>query len=463
MSTPDAPITDDPESLRIRPARNPSVLLIFLAIVVSAAAVVGGWTLYKRPSRAFVLYHDAIPDWVVKRSRAGAPSPEITEKLRRAAAKWPALADALVRVDAVYPDADAVDREVKAANDAARATGLPFFIDVQRIRDKPALLTYEAAGAIEWRAGEKSTTVLRLRRLDRLNIEMGLFGETPFGGEPRVLLDRVEAALVRDLPIAWGKAPDAVPSEIRAAALARLRKLLEAQIGPAITTAVERLAAREALFETMRKRLHDGTVRMEKPERFVYGDAWFEDMRQYAELSNPGGPLLLDTDLRAVWTADEALREKDVASALAAALDLLSLGTEAHEVRHAVGEKDATVPAPLAAMLADDPPFAQLAERELRAYLGEMHDAPAPVCLAIVEAVQGIWGPHASRTPHFFARRVILAALADKIGVPTTDGADPIALMDRLCDEPDAAMRERTAAVWQALYGAPFVPATRGR
>ena len=457
-------LSDDLDAIGTRPARSPTLLVILAVIVVGGGGIVGGYTLYKRPSRAFVLFHDAIPDWVVHRSRSpSAPVPAVTEKLRAAAAKWPEVAAALLRVDAAYPDADAVEREVQAVNAAAQAAQLPYFVDVQRIRDRPVLLTYEAAGRFEWRAGDRKTTALRLRRLDRLNVEMGLFGETPFGGEPRVLLDRIEAALLRDLPIAYGKAPDAGDSPIRAAALLRLRKLLDAKVGPAMQAAAERLARREALFESMRKRLHDGTVQMERPERFVFGDAWFDDMRQYTSLTNPGGPLILDTDLREVWTADEALRDKDVAAALQAALDLMSLGTEAHEVRHAVGEKDEKVPAPLAARLADDPPFAQLAEREVRAYLGEMHDADMPVCMAVIEAVQGIWGPHASRTPHFFARRVILASLVASLGWGVEIDADPIALMNRLCDEPDAALREHVAAAWKELYGAPLVPATRGQ
>src|SRR5262249_38220413 len=140
-----------------------------------------------------------------------------------------------------------------------------------------------------------------IRRLDQLNIEMGLYGETD-RSQPLVYLDRVEARLASELPAAFAGAPPG--DEAERAVLVQVRRVLEGTVGAApLAAAVAQLAERDRLFETMRTRLHGEATVVVHPERFVFGEAWADELAPYARFSHPGGPLVLDTDLRAVVRA----------------------------------------------------------------------------------------------------------------------------------------------------------------
>ena len=89
-------------------------------------------------------------------------------------------------------------RRGKSVNRALAAARLPYFVDVQRVNGQPIALSYELVARVPWRIGARTVDVLRLRRLDTLNIELGLYGATD-EGLPVVLLDRIEAALAGDV------------------------------------------------------------------------------------------------------------------------------------------------------------------------------------------------------------------------------------------------------------------------
>ena len=67
--------------------------------------------------------------------------------------------------------------------------------------------------------------------------------------------------------------------------------------------------------------------------------------------------------------------------------------------------------------------------------------------------------PNARRTPHYFARRVILSALSARADLDE----DPLALLNALCDQPDATLRSAVEKTWKDLYGADLVAAARKR
>jgi hypothetical protein len=99
--------------------------------------------------------------------------------------------------------------------------------------------------------------------------------------------------------------------------------------------------------------------------------------------------------------------------------------------------------------------FIGLADAELRAYLGEMHDTGSTACWVLAKMLRGVFGSYASRTPHFYATVTILQQLD-----PVADRA-PDARLNLLCELPDAELRARAAAAWQKLYGAALLPAQR--
>jgi hypothetical protein len=313
---------------------------------------------------------------------------------------------------------------------------------------------------VPWRIGTRSVEVLRLRRLDTMNVELALFGETE-KGLPVVFLDRIEASLARELPIAFGHgdAQEGWPhNDFDVAALARLRPILLDRIGAAVEQAAQQLHRRDTLLEAMRARFHGGRVHLNYPDGFVLGEAWFRDMAPLARLDRPGGPLVLDTDLKQVARADEALRSGATAQALAAAVDLMALSTEAHETRHALDDADTLGPPPpalFASMQHSEFQFVGLADQELRAYLGELHDSPAPACLSLAKMMRGLYGQGARRNPHFYATWTIVHEL------DRDPDRKPNDILDDLCGLPDGELRQRAATAWENLYRSPYVPGKR--
>lgn len=442
-------------------------ILLGLAAVLSITGVGAYLKLRARPEPARELYRKALPAWQAARFRPdlGGPDSKEARALLAAAAPWPGLRTELARLDAVWPDDTAVRAAAEATNRAAQAAGLGYFIDVQNIRQRPILLTYEVAHRAQWQAGERKIELLRLRRLDSLNVELAMLGETQ-GAQPRVLLDRIEASLARELPLmypAGGKpapsSPNYPTNEVDLAALARLRAYLESKIGAGeLAQTVEKLRARDELLESMRARFHRGSVQFSRPDGFVLGEAWVESMEPYTRLDRPGGPLMLDTDLRHVARADEELRDGTTAETLRRAIEHLAAITDVHEVRHAL---DVEPPPPPAALLAlfpsQDDRFPRMAGLEMRAYLAEMHHGAPPPCVIAAKLVRTVYGAGARRTPHFFAGFLILRELTTPATAEGTESQiPPIEQLTTLCGLPEATLRSRAGGLWQKLYGQPL-------
>jgi hypothetical protein len=363
-------------------------------------------------------------------------------------------------MDRAWPKDAEVRAAGKSVNRALATARLPYFVDIQRVGSQPIALSYELVTRVPWRIGARTVDVLRLRRLDELNIELGMYGATD-EGLPVVLVDRIESVLANTLPAMYG-----LEGEMRRhlndfdrAALVRERRLLEARVGAGLGAAAADLAERDRLLEVMRTRLHGGELQFDPPDGFVLGEPWLSNLEQYARFDRPGGPLLFDTDLHAVVRADEKLRTGANAQVLAAAVDVLASATEAHEARHALDEVNPDGPPPPTALFEvmgeSSAQFVGMADAELRAYLGELHDTGSAACWVVSKMLRGVYGRGARRTPHFFATLTILRQLD-----PEPD-REPAARLALLCDMPDAELRLRVAAAWQKLYGAAMLPGVR--
>jgi hypothetical protein len=431
------------------------------AIVAAAATGIGAYVwLRPKSDPTLEMMRSAFPAWQAARGRRGSePGGPAAQALFAQARGWPQLASAFATLDRVWPDQDGVSGALKTVNQALANAGLPYFINAYSIGERPFVLSYRLVARVAWRIGPRSVDVLRLQRLDTLNIELGLLGSTE-AGLPVVMLDRLEAMLAKDLPVMYGRSaePRSDRNAFDRAALDRLRAALEARLGPGLADAAAALAERDRLVEQMRSRLHGGDVQLALPDGFVLGEAWLASLEPEARLSRPGGPLVLDTDLRAVARADQKLREGDIARVLRAAVDLMALTTEAHEARHALDETDPVGPPPPAlfeAMPDSSTPMIAMADSELRAILGELHDSALPVCPTLAMASLNVYSRWARRNPHYFATLVILRKLD-----PDSD-LEPAEQLAMLCAVPDAELRRRLAAAWQSLYGAPMPPGLR--
>ena len=457
----------------LRPSRR-RLWLALLGLSLLGAAIYGVTYLRSRPDPIRTLFAQGLPKYQVGRQAGFMPAggPEL-QAMQATLRRHPEVVAGLGRLDAAYPDAEAIRGAGEGLSDALFAARLPYYLDPQGVKQTTILLSYAVVSQATWQAGGRSVLLRRLSRLDHLNVEMGLLGQTA-RGRPIVFMDRIEASAIRDLLDAAGLQQVAKSrrqlTAADQAALYELRRVLAARAGEAaIDALVAALAERDEAIETMRKRLHGGQLSISKPESFVYEDAWFDTLWPATSLSRPGGPLILDTDLRSVEFANAKLASGDSQRTIKTVLDALALGTEAHELRHALDDEEETgaagetpsaaprpVPPGLLALTGNDERFAAKAEHELRAYLGELHDSPAPPCLTLVGSVRLVRGRYVRPTPHFFAHAFLLTRLG---GDETL--ADPVALIHRLCAEPESTLRGRVAALWREIYGSDLVAATR--
>ena len=94
---------------------------------------------------------------------------------------------------------------------------------------------------------------------------------------------------------------------------------------------------------------------------------------------------------------------------------MLASATEAHEARHALDEVNPDGPPPPTALFEvmgeSSAQFVGMADAELRAYLGELHDTGSGRCWVVAKMLRGVYGRGARRTPHFFATLTILRQL----------------------------------------------------
>jgi hypothetical protein len=449
----------DPENLRQRGA-----LSRWLVPVTVTAALAGlGFHLVLRPrvDPARHLIAKVLPAWEAVRGRSGtyAGGPWGRD-LVAGARRWPAVATALETLDRVWPEEAPVRDAVRGLNGALAGAALPYAIDVWMVNGRPILLTHTLLARVPWRIGDRTVDVLRLRRLDELNVELGLLGATT-EGLPAVMVDRVEAELTRDVRAMFGKHEETTrpaSDDFDAAVLARQRAWLEARTGPGFARAGAGLIERDRLLEQMRARLNGGSLMLLPPDGFFLGEAWLAKLEPLSDLTREGGRKVLAEDLASVARADEALRGGETAQALAAAAELLALSTEAHEARHALDEAAPVGPPPpqlFQVMEGASTPMVGAADKELRAILGELHDAPAPACLTLARVMRMVYGKGARATPHHFATLAILGQVDRD---PTREPAQRLAA---LCAIDDAELRRRVADAWQNLYRAPMPAAQR--
>lgn len=165
--------------------------------------------------------------------------------------------------------------------------------------------------------------------------------------------------------------------------------------------------------------------------------------------------MVFASDLREVQEADRALDKPDLRQVVAQLVALEAEAVEAHEARHAFEEAPMPTPTQLRELFRGETKILDMAEAELRAFLGEMHDSPAPPCLTLLQLLRQTFGATARPTPHFFAGYALFGVLASAPKEP------PVDLIRRLCALPEAEARAQAVQAWKKLYGMDFRPAVR--
>jgi len=433
-------------------------------LAAALVALTGGGTaayLLRRPrplpDPALTLMRKTLPRWQLARAgRGGDGHPAgANSDLVAGARRWPALAAAFEALDRDWPAEAPVRAAAASANRALADAGLPYFASVWMVYDRPYVLSHALVARVSWHIGARPIDVLRLQRLDDIGIDFAFDGVTQ-GGLPVVMLDRVEATLARELPAMYAAARELRSSDFNdfdRAVLARGRSFLEARLGPGFARAALALRERNRLLEEMRTRFHGDEVKLAVPEQLVLGDDWLDDLKPSTRLDHPGGPLFLDTDLKALAQADRALRDQPSTEAFRGAVEVSVLTIEAHEARHAAEASDRAAPPPPAlfeVMPDSSTRMIGWADSELQAFLGELHDAPVPACVNLGRMMRSAYGAFARREPHFYA---ILAVLK-QLGADTEQ--DPAQQLAALCAVSDGELRKSVAAIWRRLYGAPL-------
>ncbi len=372
----------------------------------------------------------------------------------------PALAEHVLAVGAAYPDRAAVTAAAAALDQALATAGVPVLIDVQPWQDTTLLLAYEVVAKHRWRMGDKTLPVVRVHRLDHTNIEPAWLGHA--GREaPLVLLDKLELELLDNVRAQRATDGNVVDAAVRTS----WRALAERATDPTtLQRAIDALARRDELHKKLEDSFQSKRVHVPYPERLLLGEAYFERLSPYADPQRSGGPLFMRTDLKALRAADRELGDDVVLRALHALRDLEASATEAHEVHHAVhGTLDpSAVPADVMEALGDDDlQFGVAADGELRAYLGELHDAEAPPCLALGRIARILAGARSPRTPHHYAARVVFKHLGGGEWLTSTSAV--AGAVAQLCALDDAALRKKAADAWTAIYREPMPAVSRAR
>lgn len=446
------------------PRRSKKPLVFLLALVLAGGVT---WKVLHPPPKPEpperTLFRKQLVTWVIAQARHDLSAPDALATCVTAAQPWPEVAKAIEALPAAWNDRDALHAATKNLNRAARASGLAFWVDPQFPDGNPILTTYEvlrrSTWVIEAELPPNVVEVIQVRRLDTLNLVLGLLGHAG-GDQPAVLRDRVEMAVLDKLRVD----PEDRPNEVDDAAAQLWRDRLTPLVGAAgLAEADRRVNERERLARAMEKRLKGGKIHVARPERLVFGDSYFENLEPYTSNTRRGGPLILASDLRALRRADEALDDSEGLRALLQIIELESEIVEAHEARHELDPREVETPELLQHLVGeDDLRFGKMAERELRAFIGQLHDARPPACLSVVSLAQLARGRHSQSTPHFFAAHALLSTLGQLDGERGLDEDQVIEVMKTLCGLPDDELRKRAAAASETLYGEPLKPAVVG-
>lgn len=392
-------------------------------------------------------------------------------------------------------DAEATKESARAALDGVLAASgaldallakqhVPYFIDTDVLRGPnkitPLLLSFYVEREDEAIAADQHVRVLRLWRLDQLNMnQSGLLGYTrPRTQAALVLLDQVESHLVQYLLPAAGEGeevemidPESLDPELtwqkdfQRGAGDVVRRVYGTSQDPAVASLGKLLARRRALVRRWASQLVGLGLVFRVPQRLVPEADYSADLR----VKIPRAELIEWDELH------DTLLSRSNEAVFVKLRDRYAETVERHEVQHRLdyARGFTPVPAPLAEVLGLqnplDAPEGGMAARsrdEMSAHLAELTRVTPDSALDILLLSRFLMDRTQWGTPYHVAALVIFTELANELGL---NAGGPLVLRGRVRRERVATLtleitskppNEVAAAakkIWERLYGEPLL------
>ena len=511
-----AAVQAPPEPARLRPGPPWATLLLLCALAGLAVGIASRLAPDLSDDRVGVgrTLGDGLAEWVVRINRwsrlrhEGRPAPARAEAFgeaqrvrnglfeRLAARERPGalreglegLTTAMEALLGGQVGRDAAMSRLYAAlrvlNRRLQAAGLDLFVDASVLvrgedsRTLASLFVYEVRARRRVRAGDAVEEVVRVRRLDHLNLERAALGYASPELEAAVVrLDQLEGSLVRRSgPALANMAPmplfhpeDRDPeSAWQSAVRERAGRLgrqawdgtLPAEV-PRLRRLGRLLARRQELVSGWQSRLRREGIVLQAPDGLALGERYLPTVRRRL-------PAHEVDDLRAL---QDELERAEHRALFAQMLRRWAGEVEAHEVQHRLDFRRGEafpVPEPLRPETAGGPPsrFLDATRHELSAILASLaRAAPSLVPLHLTELASLVVHRGSRRTPHGRAAAWILAGLVRELGLvhqPLPERAprsyEAGQLFLAVSEEESARVREAAATLWRRWFEAELLP-----
>ncbi len=383
---------------------------------------------------------------------------------------------------------DAFDTAAQALNRNLEQAGQPYFVAADTMNlgegEVPTLLSFYVQERGQYTSGGKPISVLRLWRLDQLNLSHALLGYPKASAQHAfILLDQIEQDLITQL--------------LPAVAPGALMSLTDEDLGPSLKTwevelqrrgaeilrthfkaatpeersDAERvgtlLAKRRALLLRWKESLSGLNMTLRTPRRLVPEADYVSQL----ELRVPR------KDLRDWEAIHDELLSPEVLAAFERIRESYARSVERHEVQHRIdyGRGRFVVPELLARRLhLEDRMGHDLYSRpmraatELSAYLAEIADHPSPV-LPLVAMTRLLFLDQTAGSAHGFAALVAFEGTAQGLGIDTEarwGRSIPREKLARLlydvCEQKPDAIRRAARKAYEQAFGEPLPKVERG-
>lgn len=366
-----------------------------------------------------------------------------------------------------------------ALNKKLEEAKLPFFVDTDLFpiggKVSPILLSFYVQERATYRSGDKDIPVLRLWRLDHMNVAQSKLGYTSASSPYAVvLLDLVERDLVTQIlpAIPNGELMSLTDEDtelsredwvarVQRAGADIIRKHYAA-LQDDVRTAAQRLgpllARRRALLSEWNKAVRGDSTVLRLPRRLVPEADYTSELH----LRVPS------TELREWDSLHDELLDGERLADFERVRESYLRSVERHEVQHRIdyAAERLEIPELVAERLGgisrmghetNSVPMGTTAE--LSAYLAQIADDPAPL-LALVTMSRICLSKYTNRTTHGVAAFIALEAIAKELGIDTDEAIGRSAsreelafLLERLGDTPSDRLRTAARRAFETLFG----------
>ncbi len=482
-----------------RPPPGPRVLVPVLAFAVIVPLGISAFSFLTRPFEPMneahgELFHEEFTELASEaaggRSLSQALAPFRSGTLPHSVENgMVALTDAALKVRGT--EEEVVENQYRAAavglNRALAQEKLPYYVDADTYPlggvSSPILLSFYVQERGLYKSAQREVSVLRLWRLDRLNLVQSKLGYTrasiPYA---IVLLDEVENDLVTQIlpAVPVGElmslsdddtefSPKPWVAELQKKGGAIVRRHFES-VSAAEREAAERLgrllAKRRQLLSKWRSTIARDGSGLRMPRRLIPEDDYVSGL----ELIVPRA------QLRAWEELHDELLSKDRLKDFELVREAVLRSVERHEVQHRLdyAAELFELPPLLARRMGNLPlqghsthSLPMRASLELSAFLSQIADDPAPL-LAIVTMSRMVFVKHLLGTPHSYAALVVLESLARELGIETTERLgrrvtrqELAQLLFELGELPPARLRKAAQKAYVAEFGVPLAAVER--